>query len=230
MKETPSRALRIPAAAWMAALALAGCLQVRRESPDKHLYALDVERPAGERAEPVHPLALAVRGLRAPSRFAGRNLVYRTGEEEFAVDYYSEFLVAPAALVSGETERWLARSNLFRHVFGAAAPAPADLALTGEIEELYGDWRGGGAPRAILSIRFFLVDERPAWPVVLLARGYERRSAAEGSDPGSLVAAWNRALAEILAELEHDLATLDLGGEEPASDHSAADETTRQSK
>jgi len=213
----------------LTALALAACLQVRREPPDKHLYALDVERPAGaERAESVHPLVLAVRGLRAAPRFAGRNLVYRTGEQEYAVDYYSEFLVAPAALVSGETERWLARSNLFRHVFGAAAPTAADVALSGEIEELYGDFRG--APRAVMAIRFFLVDERPTWPAVLLARSYQRRFAAEGSDPAALVAAWNRGLAEILAELERDLAGADLEAAPSMAAQAVAEESPRQSR
>ncbi|HVS10264.1 MAG TPA: ABC-type transport auxiliary lipoprotein family protein [Planctomycetota bacterium] len=213
----------------VAALALAGCLQVRREAPDKHLYALDVERPAGAlRAEPVHPLALAVRGLRAAPRFAGRNLVYRRGDQEFVVDYYNEFLVAPAALVSGETERWLARSNLFRHVFGAAAPTPPDVVLTGQIEELYGDFRG--APRAVLAIRIFLVDERPTWPAVLLSRSYERSLPAEGSEPAALVAAWNAALAEILAELERDLAAVDLAPPASATAQAGPEATERQSR
>jgi ABC-type uncharacterized transport system auxiliary subunit len=220
-------------ARWTAGIAalgaLAACLQVRREAPDKHLYALDVERPAGaERAEAVHPLVLAVRGLRAAPRFAGRNLVYRTGEQEYAVDYYSEFLVAPAALASGETERWLARSNLFRHVFGAAAPTPPDVALTGEIEELYGDLRG--EPQAVLVIRFFLVDERPTWPAVLFARRYERSLPAEGSGPAALVAAWNSGLAEILAELERGLAGADLGAAPSMAAQAVAEESPRQSR
>jgi hypothetical protein len=97
------RALAVTAFA-AAAVALAGC-SISRPSPVKRTYLLEPALPAAV-ASP-RPAALRVGMINVGAPYRGKSFVYRLDELKFEADFYSEFFVAPAALLSESTAKAL---------------------------------------------------------------------------------------------------------------------------
>jgi cholesterol transport system auxiliary component len=73
------------------------------------------------------------------------------------------------------------------------------------VTELYGDFRPGRAPAAVLAVQFALIDQTGARPKAVLERSIARRIDIPQASPDALVRGYGDALAEILAELSTDL-------------------------
>ena len=181
-----------------------------RPSPVKQTYLLEpVVLPAAA-AQKNATLRIGALAVAAP--FRGRQLVYRSDDLKYEADFYSEFFVTPAAMLSEATARALVSANLFKRVIPpGAAPEDGDYVLDGFVNELYGDARDPAKPAAALSITFYLSALNPAsGPSVIWSREYQQRVPISGSSPDAVVRAWNTELASILGELARDLATANL--------------------
>lgn len=181
----------------------AGC-SLSRPAPVKHTFLIDPPLPAA--MSRAHPGTLRVGAINVAAPFRGRAFVYRTSQLGFEADFYSEFLVAPAAMIGEATARVLDRTGLFAKVIPPGALPDGDYVLDGFVSTLYGDVREPAKPAAELAIAFFLtrndgVSQAPFW-----SREYQRRIAVDGATPEAHARALSVALGEILAELAGDLA------------------------
>jgi cholesterol transport system auxiliary component len=194
--------------ALLAVAALASC-SLSRTSPVKRTFLLE---PAPAAAVAVaRPLSVRVGTVSVAAPFRGKAFVYREADLRYDADYYYEFFVAPAAMISEALARSLAASNVFRRVvpFGATAD-DGDFVLDGFVSELYGDAREAAKPAAVLAISFYLTPTDIATPGVVWSKEYRQRVAAAGNGPEALAQAWNTALTAILADLVRDLAAAEL--------------------
>ena len=96
-------------------------------------------------------VSLRVGLVNVAAPYRGKAFVYRQDELKFEADYYNEFFVAPAAMLSEATARALAAANVFRRTVSPGASDVGDYVLDGFASELYGDSaracearRGGG--------------------------------------------------------------------------------------
>lgn len=195
-------------ALFMIAALLASC-SLSRPSPVKRTFLLDPAMPAALAAP--RPVAVRVGVVNVAAPFRGKAFVYRQDELKYEADYYNEFFVAPAAMLSELTAKAIAASNVFRRVVPPGATADeGDFILDGFVSELYGDARDTAKPAAVLSVTYYLSSAKAAIPTVLWSREYRQRVAFSGSDPEALARAWNTALSTILADLARDLAAADL--------------------
>ena len=109
------RAARAAGARLLAALlcaALAGCA-LTRPAPVKETYLLEPAMPPAARdARSRCRVRVATVNVAAP--FRGRQFVYRDDALRYETDYYSEFLVAPAAMLTEQTVRALAAAACVR--------------------------------------------------------------------------------------------------------------------
>ena len=181
-----------------------------RPSPVKRTYLLEPVVPPAAGVQKPGTLRIGALAVAAP--FRGRQLVYRSDELSYEADFYSEFFVAPAAMLSEATARALGSANLFKRVIPpGAAPEDGDYVLDGFVNELYGDARDPAKPAAALSITYYLSVLNPAsGPSVIWSREYRQRVPISGTNPDSVVRAWNTALTSILADLARDLSTTNL--------------------
>jgi hypothetical protein len=182
--------------------AAAGC-SLSRPAPVKHSFLVDPPAPAG--VSRAHPATLRVGAINVAAPFRAKAFVYRTSPLGFEADFYSEFLVAPAAMIGEATARALDRAGIFAKVIPPGALPDGDYVLDGFVSALYGDIREPARPAAELAINFFLtrndgVSQAPFW-----SREYQRRIAVEGTAPEGHARALSVALGEILAELARDL-------------------------
>ncbi len=185
-------------------VSLGACLSLQKSFLEKRYYILDVSH---ESAVPTSALAhsLRIRKLQVSPRFEGKGLVYRRGHLTYESDFYNEFLIPPGSLMTEELRQWLVRSGLFEYVTNAAGQVEPTYILEGTVSSLYGDYRDGAAPQAVLEIEFFLVHDLPAREEILLRKGYREEVTLKGTSPESLVEGWNNALQQIFTALENDL-------------------------
>ncbi len=200
MTRTPSTLGAI--AVLLTAILCSGC--VSRQSYAKRQFVLEAVRTAPVNS-PSRDIVLAVRGFTIDPAYDSRSLLYRKGESEYESDFYSEFLVAPQALISSQTRNWLAQSGFFKTVLEPGSLVEATHILEGNVLALYGDFRGQSLPRAVMEIRIFVVTSRGSRPEVIFTRDYRASQPAEERTAEALVAAFNQCLVQILSELEKDL-------------------------
>jgi len=202
---------RAVAALALCALALASTsCSLSRPSPAKRSFLLDPMMPVAA-ATAAKPAALRVGVVNVGAPFRGKAFVYRQDELKYEADFYNEFFVAPAAMLSEAAGRAVTAANIFRRVIPPSATGDAgDYVLDGFASELYGDARDTAKPAAVLTVTFYLSSATAAMPTVLWSREYRQRVGFTGADPEALARAWNEALSTILADLARDLAAAEL--------------------
>ncbi len=185
-------------------LTLAGCVNLEKSYPDRHYFVLDLEHEL-KPANPTGNGVLQVVGARVSPRYEQRSFTYRISDTGYETDFYNQFLVPPAPLITEEIRKGLTQSQLFRHVIASSSQIPPTHVLDSRVSALYGDFRETAAPKAVLAIEFFLSRDSPEKSAILLERRYVKSVPLDGRSAEALVRGWNRALREILTALVADI-------------------------
>lgn len=182
-------------------VALAGC---HARTYDKRHYILEASRPDAP-VEASSDAVLEVRRFAIDAAFADKGLVYRRDEFVYESDFYHEFLVTPAVMVTERTRLWLARSGLFQRVLTLGSRVQPDYTLEGDITALYGDFRDQAAPQAVMELHCFLLAKDDPDKTVVWGNVYKASVPLDGETADALVQAFDRCLVQILERLEQDL-------------------------
>jgi cholesterol transport system auxiliary component len=186
-------------------VSVVGCLQVEKRAPEKNQYAFDVAR-SGPKSSFSVDAVVAVRKFNVSPPYENKSFVYRTKDLQFESDFYNEFFVTPAAMITEETREWLSASGLFSYVLDPATHMVPTCILEGMVTALYGDYRDLEAPKAVLGIKFFLLRDVGGRTEVVFQRPYEESVSINDASPEVLVRGWNTGLRRIFQQFEHDLA------------------------
>jgi uncharacterized lipoprotein YmbA len=150
------------------------------------------------------PLWLKMGSFSVTTPFDTKSLVYRLGDQQYEKDFYNAYIATPSSMFSNATRQWLDQSGIFRLTVAQGTSFFPFYTLQATIDELYGDYRG--KPEAVVSVQFFLTVTNPNIPTPLItAKRYTQRVALANNLPQTLVMGQQRALAEILQQLEADL-------------------------
>jgi cholesterol transport system auxiliary component len=195
---------------FFAVLALAGCSAISRPSPVRQTFLLDPPAPPAVAHSQPGTLRVGTVNIAAP--FRGKTFVYRVSDLRFDTDYYVEFLVPPATMLTEQTTRALDHAKPFARVAGpgAGAAADAEWVLDGFATALYADTREAAKPAAELDITYYLTptagsQETPVW-----TREYRQHVPMRDATPVAYAEALNKAFGEIVSELARDLASAQL--------------------
>jgi cholesterol transport system auxiliary component len=193
----------------LAVLMAGGCVSLAKSFPEKHYFALDAVRPE----EPVKPgsgTILKIHRFHVSPRFEGKEMVYRTSDTRYETDFYNEWFIAPAAMVTQQAQNWISNAGVFQYVVDASSYLDASHILEGAVTALYGDYRRNGAPKAVLDLQIILINDRPTRADIVFRRDYHQTVDMADASPDALTKGWNQGLREILAQLEKDLRQLNL--------------------
>jgi len=185
----------------LSALMMVGCAQ---GTSAKEYYILDVSRTA-EPIETPSDATVEVRRFNINTAYGSRNLVYRLGEFRYEPDYYRQFMIAPAIMITEETRHWLATSGLFKQVLPQGSPVAPTYTLQGIVTALYGDFSNNAAPTAVIRIRFFLTQHKEGTDVVVFSQPYRTAAPLPDRTGPALANAFSKDMVEILTQLEADL-------------------------
>ena len=174
-----------------------------RPSIDTANWLLAPERTGGPRTM-QSPLWLKMGSFSVTTPFDTKSLVYRLGDQQYEKDFYNAYIATPSNMFSNATRQWLDQSGIFRITVAQGTSFFPFYTLQATIDEFYGDYRG--KPEAVVSVQFFLTVTNPNIPTPLItAKRYTQRVALANNLPQTLVMGQQRALAEILQQLEVDL-------------------------
>jgi cholesterol transport system auxiliary component len=199
----------IPCVALCLALCLAAtaCVKLERQPLDKHFYALEVARPTLGQAVAVpaqSPATLLVRRLQMAPRAAGRELVYRTAPSAWTADFYNQFFVSPADMLTQDLRAWLTSSQVFANVVDPGSLAESGYILEGNVSALHGDF-AAKPPQAVAEMQFILLKPEGGERKILLTREYRKAVPLAANSPQELVRALREAVSGVYADLEADL-------------------------
>ena len=185
-------------------LAFTGCLS--RPALLCQTFALQSPAPTGAAAAKGDCI-LTLRTVEVSPLFQGRSLTYRTGADSYELDAYASFLVPPNRALAIPLCAYLRNSGAFQGVVEPGSLLVANTFLEVHVGELYGDFRQADKPAAVLSIRLLLFrGGNQKGPELLFQKDYSRSIALPAKTAAAVVAAWDKALAEIMAEATSDLA------------------------
>ena len=184
------------------AVPLAAC-SLGRPIPQATTYIID---PSSAIAPvPRRPERLRMGQVRVAATYAGNGLVYRLDEVRYATDPYHAFVADPGAMLGSRIAEWLDRAGPFSAVSPPGSAQPAPYVLEATVEELYGDFRAGRVPAAVLSVQFALIDQLSVRPRVVYERTITSRVDLSAAAPEALIGGYGTALAQILSQLARDL-------------------------
>jgi len=197
----------LAAVVFLAVAAMLASCSLSRPTAVKRMFLLEPTAPAASTGTPK-PESVRVGVISVAAPFRGKTFVYRESELKYANDFYTEFLVPPAAMIGEATARALDRAHAFERVAPPGAPSDAEYVLDGFVEALYGDTRNGTKPTAEIAITYYLSRTDAVSP--FWSKEYRRSVALSANSPEQFATALSAAFGEILAELARDLSTVQL--------------------
>jgi cholesterol transport system auxiliary component len=186
-----------------ASFLFSGCVSIERSYPDKRYFVLDISLKASPQASADSGI-LQIASARVSPRYADRNFIYRRSDTRFESDFYNQFLISPAALVTEELRRELSQAGIFKFVVGSANPVAPTHTMETIVNTLYGDFRDLKAPKAVIEMEFFLTQEASPSGIVF-HKLYQRIVPVQERNPEALVQGWNQGLETISGSLVSDL-------------------------
>jgi len=172
-----------------------GCGQ---KTYNKRYFALDIQRHALA-GETTTDRTLKVEPFTINPAFASKSLVYRKSRFQFETDFYNEFLIPPAELLTQASRQWMSQSGLFGIVSGNSGRDA--FVLQANILALYGDFSQKLQPKAVAAIQFFMTHNNE----VVLNKAYKEKAPLETLSADGLMAAYNQCLELIMKNLESDM-------------------------
>jgi uncharacterized lipoprotein YmbA len=174
-----------------------GCLS--KPALKTQMFAFQSPPPA-ESASQTGPVIM-LRSVSVSPIFDNNSFIYRTGPETYEIDPYASFMAAPAqAIAVGIRSRLLASGHI-QSVVEPASSIPANQLMEVHVSELYGDFSQPGKGAAVLSARitlFRLDNIGNRQPV--FQNDYTRRIALKNNTAANVMAGWNEALDQIMAD------------------------------
>ncbi|MGO9201442.1 MAG: hypothetical protein ACLQM8_13040 [Limisphaerales bacterium] len=194
---------------WLPLLCLfSGCLS--RPALHTRTFAFDLPAGSAPTGAARSQRVVTIRSLRVAAPFDDRSLVYRVGDFSYDADPYAEFLVSPSESLRSPIRSWMRQSDFFGTVVEPGSALKPNTMAEITVLELYGDFRRPPEAAAVLTLRFVLLDSPDGVPGKLAFEAeYSRRVPLKAGNANALMAGWNEALEQILAQLGSDLRRLD---------------------
>jgi len=186
------------------ALVVAGC-SIGRPMPQATTYVVDPPAAVAVRTAAGRPKALRIGTVRVAAPYAGIALVYRFDDVRYVPDPYHGFLTDPGAMLASRMATWLDECGLFSSVAQPGSARSAPYVLEATVVDLYGDFRVGRTPAAVMAVQFSLFEQIGTRPKVVYERTVARRVELDKATPDRLVRGYGTALAEILAALAPEI-------------------------
>jgi cholesterol transport system auxiliary component len=188
-------------------LSLAACA-IGKPLPRPTTYIVDAPMAKTLSAAARRPETLRMGNVRVAAAYAGNALVYRMDEVQYTSDPYHAFKAEPGAMLGNRMAEWLDHAGPFTTVAQPGSAQPAAYVLDATVIELYGDFREGRSPAAVLAVQFALIDQAGVRPQLMYERTIASRVELPHASPDALVRGYGEALAEILSQLMPDLSAV----------------------
>ena len=197
---------RRPARGVALAAALLTCACASKLPRTPETFTID---PPAQRQAPAATATrvVSLRRVEVVPTYAGSELVYRVSEHGIERDPYASLAAPPAWILTSAIRGYLRDADFIRDVVAAGEGVPIDAEIEPALTELFGDFSNPAEPAAVLSLHFRVLARAAGSPTTreVLLKNYTRRIVLAQRTAAAVVAAWNRALGEVMGEFLADL-------------------------
>lgn len=181
-------------------LALTGC--VSKQQFAKQRYWLDIQRKSTVSSESYDRI-LVVESFSIDSAFRTNSIVCKKSAYEFENNFYMEYLVPPAKMITEQTRKWLNESGVFAQVLQSGSLVKPTHVLQGHVSKLYVDKSDMDNIVAQVEITFYLLDGKS--DEIVSTKTYAVAKSMDSGSTEDYFKALKKALTAILEECEADL-------------------------
>ena len=179
-------------------LTMSGCLGASTNKyVEKKQYLLQVELPkVSTKAKTSTKHSLLIDSVAAESPFGQSSFLYRVSENQYLVDYYSDFLSPPVTQLDSLLNKYLAATGKFNLVMrGEETEHSYKLHL--RILELYADYRDRKQPEAVITVHVSLTKPSKTTRVKLFDKTFHATAPLATKSTDDLLTAWDECLADL---------------------------------
>jgi ABC-type uncharacterized transport system auxiliary subunit len=184
-------------------LLTAGC--VHRGHVIRERFLLEAQRDSTPSPKAAGRI-LAVQPFSIASAYEGKGVVSCVSENQYKSDFYGEYFVGPAQMITEQTRNWLSGSGLFDRVLSPVSLAEPTDVLEGYVRKMFLDLRDLEKPQAVLEITFVLLEHQKRDEIIRFQETYSMSHPMESRSIRDYVTAQSQCLHDILTKLESDLA------------------------
>lgn len=184
--------------------ALAGCA-IGKPMPAVSTYVVEVPIDTNQHVKSARGETLRVGKVRVAAAYGGETLVYRLDDVRYEADPYHAFITDSGSMFASRIAEWLDHAGLFKSVTQPETIRPARYMLEATVVDLYGDFRLGHSPAAVVTVQFALLDQSTPRPTVVHECTIGSRIDLAQASPDELVRGYGKALADILSRLVVEL-------------------------
>jgi len=183
-----------------------GCGSLRKPYPEKSLHAIHVGDPQSpSSASAASPLSVRVDRVVMAKPYDATTFIYQVGASAFESDYYNGFIAPPGRLLTSEINAFITKSGLFKTVLLPESTADYQLSLETNVTSMYGDFRDAQKPVAVVTARFFVINQTKNQFAVIFDKVYSQSTPIEQQGPNALVKAYETCWTNVLTQLAGDL-------------------------
>lgn len=128
-------------------------------------------------------------------------MVFRLSDVSFESDYYNRFITEPGAIIENQIPTLLIRSGVVANTVPYNAGVSTNLVLKTVVTKLFGDFRKGQTPTAVMEIQFILVDSSSVRPAIIFDKKILSKVELSDKTPEALAKGLGNAFSEIIEEL-----------------------------
>ncbi len=188
---------------------ISSCSGIRNEYLEKSLFRLAASPKMAEPQAQKTGEGLLVKRFSISPAFEGSPFMYRDNHNRFGSDYYHNYVVPPARMITDVVMENLYASKLFSPV----SPNSMDeiqYQLWGKIIELYGDIRDKNQLKAVVTIRLILDKNKEGQFAPIIHNTYTASVPLTEPSPEAYIVGQNKGLTQIMDVFFQDLETADM--------------------
>jgi len=184
-------------------LALCGCASGPSWKRQAFAFSLPADPPSTNATEKITALSR----VSVSPTFQSRSFTYRNGDNSYEQDPYAGFLIPPERALAEPIRAWMRCGGAFGRVVEPGSGIMPTLMMEVSINELYGDFRNTSQPVATMGLHVMCYEMQDGVPRrVVFDKFCSRETALARKTAGSLMAAWDTDLREIMNEINSEYA------------------------
>jgi hypothetical protein len=183
---------------------LAGCVNISKQSPQVNEYLFTPHAPVAKEPQ-EDAFNIKVRKLNANAPFDDRTFIYRLGDNQFKQDYYNQFSISPATLLTQQMIDRLGRQPFIHYISRERDLVDYAYEVRGNITALYGDFRSKRQPKAYMMLHLSVFKTGSYPMTVVLDKEYSCTQDLADTQPTTVIRGWEKCLDEISVVFGQDL-------------------------
>lgn len=188
---------------------MTGCSGIQNKFQEKNIYRIQAQSRMAASNTPETGEGLRVQRFAVAPEFETDSFVYRLSPTRFTTDFYNNFMVSPARMITDILREDLWASPLFSPV-PAQAMADIHFKLGGKVMEFHGDIQDTKQPKAVVTIRMILEKNTKGIFTPILLKTYGAQILLDAPEPGMLADGLGKAISQILDAFYKDIETAGL--------------------